>query len=1496
MDAVLTQLEEAASVQLTACTSEERRLAEAKILQFRSQSQPYELCYLILNQSSNDFLLYEAGRCLSHAVVREWTEVFSSSVNDGDNSKATQLLAFLLNWASQRGQQVSTASRQRVLGAAGALVKRAAAAHAEEVAAAWRSNNIGMNTTQRRLARMRVLISPPDDPGPPCPILLRLIEHIERLIQPVVQGDMDIDPLKENGAIHQCTLGLCILSALLDELSYSEDSTQVDLPLETHIFLRARFQDYELIRLFHGLLCLTDRLVHSWANFPLSSLPAEHSELLFRLVSCLDIVISWDFLPRSLVGFLASLCKRPNHEVCFRPSSKWAPVFGSESLQATLQLFIKLHTLVRSSDLLGARTLSCFARLSSMTGPLTDPDTLNWTEELEQQPPSTAYQFRLLIFMDNLNFWLEDDTTDMSASTNSVLSAFSSEEQLALSEECAKRLVNPTSLPRIRLSQLFAYELPILSELVLTVVLRVSSAWEPVELALSLPSSVASGHCIDRDPQTIFQNASIVLVVLDRFFERLCSLIIQCLHCLTKWVHDPDGDGRSAHEAVERLFNIWVGLVDSIPSTGSDPDVVEGELTGLDGDWRKETTVATTLPLPLTTGRTEELENRSHHVKKLLHLLVSNVSRHRVRLFQFYLLSKLGPDVGLRSMDGLLGENIDLELDEDDLTASENSLFACGFCGLAATDSSTRLLLQLTEDRINQLVQIPKDQSDQTAVIGLYEDLHWILLVTGHLIVTGPASLTSVLRWSSLLGTEFSIAPQLLRMNAQSTVDVSTSRRFLCLAAGQRTTPHEIWPPRDVDLDKVPPLIRLIGSLYRLLWLQTSLNLGSAQLLEDNLWLLTRVATTYLCRNVMDPTVLTDNKLQSCILDILQTDSSVPSPAHRGQGLSDSPMFGQLEARQNGTVAPADDVITVCVQGLMTCGRLALSNWSGEPQILTAVIRLIKVLGRLVPNPSRSLVCPAWYEICAILCGSQSITETWPNLTTDSLIELTEACLCGSWAIDKERLSPSLTDWQADSNNEPLLLQILHSLRARLLYVLASFSRSSSEVDNSVVDQLLNCLANLRGLARALASLAPQSNAATDLISLVWTGVLYPALKGCAQVLIVQCHNSTEIVQNVLSLFSEVTESCLIYLASIPAAASSPSAKQYSSEHLEPSDVEQGVLGSEASANFLNLSVTLCRNYAKQNTNKASFDPTAEDDRVAELRLLLNLLTRISAHEFELRLSGTYVSLDPVNDRSPTDALAPSTPVRTVEVTVIGLGYLLPLITESMLMVPDLCNPFYSLALYACELRIEGFSQLSDEKLTYFGRLIRLGIFGSAASDVPVAKTSISSSFSGPDNSVTHRCLELFTILADYCLDLRSLPQPSDKELQAANRLSSLLGLDTQLLMDLFGLITKSSYPVDLESVFSSLIISLIHMNPSAYAQLVTQWINSCPDSDTRDRLHMAFERLGTPSNPSMNCPPITCSYTAAFHDRKPTRLGRTDFQQRFHTFVAEVRAFVCRG
>ncbi|CAH8587216.1 unnamed protein product [Heterobilharzia americana] len=331
MDDALEELESAATAQLLAVKTEDRRRAEAKILQFRSHPEPYELCTVILSRSSNDCLLYEAGRCLSHAIVREWNSVFASSWESINNCKALQLLTFILEWSQNRGFECGPAA-------------------------------LGLGS--------RILITPPDDPGPPCWLLIKLIEHIEELIQPLTQTDIsgiisDQDPLLKRGL-----LGLYILSALLDEFSYSEDSAQLNLPLEAHVFLRARFQDYELARLFENLLCLTNQVLMSWSSLDCSSLNLGQSEVVFRLISCLDIITSWDFLPRELVGFHANRIRHSDHEARFRPSAKWGNILGSEAFPRTLLLFIKLHTWVRGSDLLGTRTLSSLVRFSSMSGPL----------------------------------------------------------------------------------------------------------------------------------------------------------------------------------------------------------------------------------------------------------------------------------------------------------------------------------------------------------------------------------------------------------------------------------------------------------------------------------------------------------------------------------------------------------------------------------------------------------------------------------------------------------------------------------------------------------------------------------------------------------------------------------------------------------------------------------------------------------------------------------------------------------------------------------------------------------------------------------------------------------------------------------------------------------------------------------------------------------------------------------------------------------------------
>ncbi|THD21840.1 Exportin-4, partial [Fasciola hepatica] len=1394
--------------------------------------------------------------------------------------------------------QVSPAARQRVLGAVGALVKRAAAAHAEEVATAWRSTfppNPSGDSGRLAVLRPRILTHPPDDPGPPCPLMVHLIEHVEALIQAALNES------EEKAALDQCLLGLCILSALLDEVSNAEDSVHLNLPLEAHIFLRARFQDFELVRIFHSLLCLVDRFVHRWSSVPFDSLTSDQNEIMFRLICCLDCVTSWDFLPRELVGFYAARLRRTGHSTCFRPGLRWSSVFGPDSLPTTLLLLIKLHTWIRGSDMLGTRTLSCLTRISSLTGPLTDPVTpltglnepdSNGTPPTEDnhQPPSLAYLFHILAFMDHLSLWLMTEPDELTSS-HTVLMALPTTQQAALIEDCDRRLADAQSMPHISPSELHAYELPLLSDLMQNIVLSSSRAWEPVETALALPTSVAAERHSIGDFGITYHHALLALVILDRFTALIAALLTQCLSFAAKWSDDSDGDGKLAHEAVERLFSNWIDLVEFIPACGSDSTTENGF------NWyRKSGSFSSTTAMPLTVGSSHELECRTQQVAQMVHLIRTNTTQHQTSLFQAFLISKLVAPVGMRQPWTDQDEDIDLDLDENDLNAWEDSLFATGACGLANAKHSCEILLRLIDERVDKLVQLHNQAPDQ-GKIDLYEDLHWLLLVTGHFLVSGPALLNSVLRPVCTWGAEFSIPQALLHLSVDEPVDIGVSRSLLRMSAsGQCTNPAEPWPPVTLMIDQVPSFVRLVSSVIRLLWLQVSLGLGSAQLAEDNFWLTTRFALVYLCYNVLDREALMANKSRSPILTVLQDETGEPQPAHQGLNRNVVPVrqlgYGDKENHTDGLLA---DATRSCIQGLLTCARLALDNWSSEPQVIASATTLIGVFSRNSPSPSINLTCPAWYDICAVLCGTNKQQhELWPSLTSDTLVDLVQSCLCGSWAIDKQRLTPAIEHWHSSADSEPLLLQLLHSLRDRLLLVTTCFSdqlgggsaAAATTVNSPAMESLMTSLSALRGIARALGFLAAQSDSATDLVSYLWTGLLFPILNSGSTVLILRCHNSSDVIQTLLHLFSEVADSCLIYLANVPSAQLD-----------NPVSTDTGPLtptGSVASSVFLNLTVTLCQNYSKQNVEKTSFEPTAEEERVIELRLFLTLLSRILAHEFELRLTVWSTT-----DR-PNQSTNASSSVCAVDVAVVGLGFILPMISEQMLMVPELCRAFYSLASYACELRVEALAHLSSSQLNYFGQLIRLGIFGSAANAFPTSSAPLSSSlnaFSGVDNSVTHQCLEIITAVIDYCLTVRARSVPS-AELQLARHLVTSLGLDTRLLTDLFTLITKDTYSVDLEAVFSTAILDLIHLDRDAYAQLVSQWLNDCgPEGSTVfQRLRDAFESLGSPTETDEAQINEQNPFTLGFTDFKPNRIARLDFQQRFHTFVAEVRSFVCRG
>lgn len=156
--------------------------------------------------------------------------------------------------------------------------------------------------------------------------------------------------------------------------------------------------------------------------------------------------------------------------------------------------------------------------------------------------------------------------------------------------------------------------------------------------------------------------------------------------------------------------------------------------------------------------------------------------------------------------------------------------------------------------------------------------------------------------------------------------------------------------------------------------------------------------------------------------------------------------------------------------------------------------------------------------------------------------------------------------------------------------------------------------------------------------------------------------------------------------------------------------------------------------------------------------------------------------------------------------------------------IPELCQAFYSLASYACELRPQGFIRLTDNQLTSFGRLLRFGIFGvefdqSNHIKSSSASRSVSCSAGCVDNSVVQQCLDIIISLTDHFLEIRSRSRSCPvEELQNAIRLINVIGLNTQFLSDLFTLLTRESYSVNLEASFSSALLNLIHLSP----------VNSC--------------------------------------------------------------------
>ncbi|XP_007578452.1 PREDICTED: exportin-4 [Poecilia mexicana] len=721
-----------------------------------------------------------------------------------------------------------------------------------------------------------------------------------------------------------------------------------------------------------------------------------------------------------------------------------------------------------------------------------------------------------------------------------------------------------------------------------------------------------------------------------------------------------------------------------------------------------------------------------------------------IQVFNSYIQCHLAAPDGTRnlSVNGISSheeEEIN-ELQEDDRELFSDQLSSIGTLGRVAADHCIPLLTSLLEDRVNRLHgQLQRTQQhlmastdlgsvDRKVLDDLYEDIHWLILVSGYLLADDPQGETPMIPSEVM---EFSI-------KHSTEVDINTTLQILG-SPGEKASSIP-------GCNRTDSVIRLLSAVLRTSEVESRATraslteLLSPQMGKDIVWFLRRWAKSYL---------LVDEKLYEQI--------SIPL----------STAFG---ADTEG----AQWIVGYLLEKVIN----NLSVWSSETELANDTVELLVTLVEKRERANIVVQCEGWWSL-----AKQFASRSPPLHLLSSSVQrsLMKALVLGGFA-----------NMDSDTKQQ-YWAEVLHPLQQRFLNLINQENFAQISQEEAVKREIVATLEALCGIAEAT-----QIDNVASLFSF-----LMDFLSSCIGLMEVYS-NTPETINLIIEVFVEVAHKQICYL------------------------------GETKSMKLYEACLTLLQVYSKNNQSRKRSDATAEEDQYQDLLLIMELLTNLLSKEFI-----DFSDNDEVFRNQEQGTPASSRTVSAADVVLYGVNIVLPLMSQDLLKFPSLCNQYYKLITFICEIFPEKIPQLPED------------LFKSLMFSLELGMTSMSS-------EVSQLCLEALSPLAEQC----AKNQEKDSPLFIATR---------HFLKLVFDMLVLQKHNTEMTVAAGEALYTLVCLHQAEYSELVETLLSSQRDAVIYQRLADAFNKL-------------TASSTPPTMDRKQ----KVAFLKSLEEFVANVGGLLC--